>query len=240
MYNDILTILTIFSIKMEKKIIINPNVLKNAARQGDVNLLYKVIDFLNKYGLTDEKREMYLSSIIDKYIKHAINNNNILVIEHIMQIDNIDKHILRNIAKNAAKTNKLEIILILHKNGFTFDEIIGIIAAKYGSINVLMVLYDYDCKFNDETSMYALENGHLDCVEFLHKIGCPINVHKCNVTSDVIIQWGINNGIIFPRPRNASLVSRRNSFSEVTRDFGGFEFEVVVDQNSQYLNPNSG
>ena len=55
MYNYILTILTIFSIKMEKKIIINPNVLKNAARQGDVNLLYKVIDFLNH----DQETERY-------------------------------------------------------------------------------------------------------------------------------------------------------------------------------------
>ena len=220
--------------------IITSGDLQDAARKGDISFLKKAINIVQTYPyLSDKLRKIWLSFIIREYAKYEFNKKLIRnnVIEYIIKIDNIEKPIfLGEIAKKAAKTNNNKIILLLFNSGFKFDETIGYIAAKYNSIDVLMSLYDScDFKFNEVTFIYASENGHLDCVKYLHKINCPIDVYKCNVDNAAIINWGIDNNIIFHRERSDSNFSRRNSFSDDPDTIIG---KFVV--NIEGLNLNSG
>jgi len=204
---------------INKPITITSGDLKVAARKGDINFLTKALEIIENYQfLTDEKRKDWLFRIIIQYIKFALSNDYIEVIEYII----VNDFFLENLAKKATRNNKHQIMDLLHKNGFEFNENIGVIAAKFGSIDVLKYLNKICFKFNEETFIYASENGHLDCVIFLHQIGVPINVDKCNnIENDAIIQWGFENDIIFPRNRSNSDF-RRYSFDDGDGTYGEF------------------
>lgn len=192
--------------------------LDESARKGDINFLKQALEIIENYSLPDKRREDWLFRIIIKYIKFALSNDYIEVIEYII----VNEFFLENLANKAARTNKHQIIDLLHKNGFEFDEDIGVIAAKHGSIDVLKSLNKIGFKFNEETFLYASENSHLDCVIFLHKICVPINVDKCNnIENDAIIQWGFENDIIFPRKRSDSEFSRY-SYDDCDPIYGKF------------------
>jgi hypothetical protein len=203
--------------KKNKKTITSGD-LYEAARIVDIILLIKYVEIIENYSLSDERREDWLFRIIITYAKFAIPKNDIEFIKYIIA----KNFFLDNLANKIAMNNKPEMMDLLHENGFKFPKNIGLIAAKSGSIDVLKYLNEIDFKFNEETFIYASENGHLDCVIFLHNIGVPINVDKCNnIENDAIIQWGLENNIIFPRNRSNSDFSR-HSFNDCDTTYGKF------------------
>jgi len=173
--------------KNEKETITSGD-LADAARKGNLDFLKKALIILENSLLPDKEYEDWLIVIFNKYINFGFINNH----EHIITYFIENGILLDNLAKKAARNNKHQIIDLLHKNHFKFNENIGVIAAKFGCIDVLMSLHKIDFKFNEETFIYASENGRLDCVTFLYEIGVPINVGKCNnIEHDSIYEWGL-------------------------------------------------
>ncbi len=72
----------------------------------------------------------------------------------------------------AIKAGDLHLLIILHLQGYKWDEHDTETAAGHGHLNCLRYLYENGCPCNGYAFRYAAWNGHLECIKYLHEHGC--------------------------------------------------------------------
>jgi hypothetical protein len=79
----------------------------------------------------------------------------------------------------AAEMGNLEILKILHENGYELSEFVARKAASNGNLACLKYLVENKCEVNESVMDRAVIHGHLECMKYLHQIECKFSEDVC-------------------------------------------------------------
>ena len=199
---------------------INKEELTDSAEKGNIDILIKCLKHLKKCGYG----EIIIKSVVIKFINSAIRNNHLTIIKYIIA----NNLYLDYTAKYAALKNNLEIIKLLHNNGFKLNQVIGFIAAGSGSKKILEFLEENNIEINHVTFLHAVNNNQSECVEYLYGINCNINVKLCRTNNIEIKKWLEERKIIIDCDYDSDYDSD-NSDSNILSDRDFFYYGGNVD-----------